>query len=149
MAVLLHNCKFKNIKVEFLKVSEKNWSLGLPDIGARKSWDFRILTVSASTERKVFIINLHERMLPNMAGIEPVTSSSQSGMHPTELTRLALKPQVPVWSSQGKSSQDFKTFIVLQVLDWLQKTCQLYHCMDEFRWWQIYHIFFTSARKHR
>ena len=41
--------EFKNIEVEFLKVSEKIWSPGLPDIGARKSWDFLILTVSAST----------------------------------------------------------------------------------------------------
>ena len=49
MAVLLHKWEFKNIEVEFLKVSEKNWTLGLPDIGARKSRDFLILTVSAST----------------------------------------------------------------------------------------------------
>ena len=49
MAVLLHKWEFKNIEVEFLKVSEKIWSPGLPDIGARKSWDFLILTVSAST----------------------------------------------------------------------------------------------------
>ena len=49
MAVLLHKWEFKNIEVEFLKVSEKVWSPGLPDIGARKSWDFLILTVSAST----------------------------------------------------------------------------------------------------
>ena len=48
-AVLLHKWEFKNIEVEFLKVSEKIWSPGLPDIGARKSWDFLILTVSAST----------------------------------------------------------------------------------------------------
>ena len=47
MAVLLHKWKFKNIEVEFLKVSEKIWSPGLPDIGARKSWDFLILTVQA------------------------------------------------------------------------------------------------------
>ena len=39
MAVLLHKCEFKNIEVDFLKVSEKIWSPGLPDIGARKSWD--------------------------------------------------------------------------------------------------------------
>ena len=45
MAVLLHKWEFKNIEVEFLKVSEP----GLPHIGARKSWDFLILTVSAST----------------------------------------------------------------------------------------------------
>ena len=50
--VLLHKWEFKNIEVEFLKVSEKYWSAGLPDIGARKSWDFLILTVSASTEKK-------------------------------------------------------------------------------------------------
>ena len=42
--------RVKNIEVEFLKVSEKNWSPGLPDIGAWKSWDSLILTVSASTE---------------------------------------------------------------------------------------------------
>ena len=36
--------EFKNIEVEFLKVSEKF------DLGARKSWDFLIFTVSASTE---------------------------------------------------------------------------------------------------
>ena len=30
-------------------MSEKIWSPGLPDIGARKSWNFLILTVSAST----------------------------------------------------------------------------------------------------
>ena len=47
MAVLLHKWEFKNTEVEFLKVSEKNWSPGLPDIGAWKSWDFLILTVSA------------------------------------------------------------------------------------------------------
>ena len=45
MAVLLHKWEFKNIEVEFLKVSEKIWSPGLPDI---KSWDFLILTISAS-----------------------------------------------------------------------------------------------------
>ena len=50
MAVLLHKWEFKNIEVVFLKVSEKIWSPGLPDIGARKSWDFLILTVSASTD---------------------------------------------------------------------------------------------------
>ena len=49
MAVLLYKWEFKNIEVEFLKVSEKIWSPGLPDIGARKSWDFLILTVSEST----------------------------------------------------------------------------------------------------
>ena len=49
MAVLLYRWEFKNTEVEFLKVSEKNWSPGLNDIGARKSWDFLILTVSAST----------------------------------------------------------------------------------------------------
>ena len=49
MTVLLHKWEFKNIEVEFLKVSEKIWSPGLPDIEARKSWDFLILTVSAST----------------------------------------------------------------------------------------------------
>ena len=48
MEVLLHK-EFKNIEVEFLKVSEKIWSPGFPDIRARKSWDFLILTVSAST----------------------------------------------------------------------------------------------------
>ena len=37
MAVLLHNWEFKNIEVEFLKMSEKIWSPGLPDIWARKS----------------------------------------------------------------------------------------------------------------
>ena len=49
MAVLLHKWEFKNIEVEFLKMSEKIWSPGLPDIGAGKSLDFLILTVSAST----------------------------------------------------------------------------------------------------
>ena len=49
MTVLLHKWEFKNIEVEFLKASEKIWSQGLPDIGARKSWDFLILTFSAST----------------------------------------------------------------------------------------------------
>ena len=49
MAVLLQKWEFKNIEVEFLKMSEKIWPPGLPDIGARKSWDFLILTVSAST----------------------------------------------------------------------------------------------------
>ena len=34
--------------VEFLKVSEKIWSPLLPDIRARKSWEFLILTVSAN-----------------------------------------------------------------------------------------------------
>ena len=42
MVVLLHKWKFKNTEVEFLKVSEKNWS---SDIEARKSWIFLILTV--------------------------------------------------------------------------------------------------------
>ena len=51
MAVLLHKWEFKNIEAEFLKESEKIWSPGLPDIGARKSWDVLILTVSASTCR--------------------------------------------------------------------------------------------------
>ena len=37
MVVLLHKWEFKNTEVEFLKVSEKIWSPGLPDIGARKS----------------------------------------------------------------------------------------------------------------
>ena len=41
MAVLLHKWEFE---FEFLKVSEKIWSPGLPDIGARKSWDFLILS---------------------------------------------------------------------------------------------------------
>ena len=54
MAVLLHKWEFKNTEVEFLKVSEKIWSSGLPDIGARKSWDFLILTVSVSAEIKTF-----------------------------------------------------------------------------------------------
>ena len=49
MAVLLNKWKFKNTEVEFLKVSEKIRSPGLPDIGARKSWDFLILTIGAST----------------------------------------------------------------------------------------------------
>ena len=49
MEVLLHKCEFKNIEVEFLKVSEKNLITGLPDIAVRKSWGFLILTVSAST----------------------------------------------------------------------------------------------------
>ena len=49
MAVLLYKWEFKYIDVEFLKVSENIWSPELPDIGARKSWDFLILTVSAST----------------------------------------------------------------------------------------------------
>ena len=52
MAVLIHKWEFKNTEVEFLKVSEKIWSPGLPDIGARKSCDFLILTVSASTAVK-------------------------------------------------------------------------------------------------
>ena len=47
--VFLHKREFKNIEVEFLKVSEKIWSPGLPDNGAGKSWDFLILTFSAST----------------------------------------------------------------------------------------------------
>ena len=50
MVSLLHKWEFKNIQVEFLKVSEKIWSPGLPGIGARKSWDFLILTVSVSTD---------------------------------------------------------------------------------------------------
>ena len=50
MAVLLYKWEFKNIEVEFLNVSEKFWSPGLPAIGARKSWDFLIFTVSASTD---------------------------------------------------------------------------------------------------
>ena len=50
MAVLLHKWEFKNTEVEFLKVSEKIWSPRLPDIEAKKSWDFLILTVSASTD---------------------------------------------------------------------------------------------------
>ena len=50
MVVLLHKWEFKNTEVEFLKVSEKIWPPGLPDIGARKSWDFLILTVNASTD---------------------------------------------------------------------------------------------------
>ena len=33
MVVLLHKWEFKNIEVEFLKVSEKIWSPGLTDIG--------------------------------------------------------------------------------------------------------------------
>ena len=37
MAVLLDKWELKNIEVEFLKVSEKIWSPGLPDIGAMKS----------------------------------------------------------------------------------------------------------------
>ena len=45
MAVLLHKWEFKNTEVEFLKGVKKIWSPGLPDIGARKSWDFPILTV--------------------------------------------------------------------------------------------------------
>ena len=49
MAILLHKREFKNIEVEFLKVSEKIWQPAFPDTGARKSWDFLILTVSAST----------------------------------------------------------------------------------------------------
>ena len=49
MAVWLHKWEFKNTDVDFLKVGEKIWLPGLPDIGARKSCDFRILTVSAST----------------------------------------------------------------------------------------------------
>ena len=49
MAILLHKWEFKNIEVEFLKVSENICSPGLPGIEARKSWDFLILTVSAST----------------------------------------------------------------------------------------------------
>ena len=49
MAVLLYKWEFTNTEVEFLKVSEKIWTPGLPDIKARKPWDFLILTVSAST----------------------------------------------------------------------------------------------------
>ena len=49
MVVLLHKWEFKNIEIEFLKVSEKIWTPGLPDIGAQKSRDFLILTASAST----------------------------------------------------------------------------------------------------
>ena len=49
MVGLLHKWEFKNTEVEFLKVSEKIWSPGLPDIGARMSWDFLILSVSAVT----------------------------------------------------------------------------------------------------
>ena len=65
MAVLLHKWEFKNIEVEFLKASEKIWSPGLPDIGARKSWDFLILTVSASTEviRKTTSITMNALFL--------------------------------------------------------------------------------------
>ena len=37
MVVLLHKWEFENIEVEFLKMSEKIWLPGLPDIGARKS----------------------------------------------------------------------------------------------------------------
>ena len=55
MVVLLHKWEFKNTEVEFLKVSEKIWSPGFPDIGARKSLDFLILTVSASTELSLHI----------------------------------------------------------------------------------------------
>ena len=62
MAVLLHKwefIQFKNIEVEFLKVNEKIWSPGLPDIGARKSWDFLILTVSASTV-EIYLGTVHK-----------------------------------------------------------------------------------------
>ena len=61
MAVSLHKWEFKNTEVEFLKVSEKIWSPGLPDIRARKSWDYLILTVSASTVNwaKVYKVCLH------------------------------------------------------------------------------------------
>ena len=46
MVVLLHKCEFKYIEVEFLKGSEKIWSPGLPDIGARKpgtSWFWQLV----------------------------------------------------------------------------------------------------------
>ena len=53
MGVLLHKWEFKNIEVEFLKVSEKNknidhWDFQILELG---SWDFLILTVSASTDK--------------------------------------------------------------------------------------------------
>ena len=37
--------------------------------------------------RKYFMINLHERMLPTSAGVEPATSGLQSDEHPTEPQR--------------------------------------------------------------
>ena len=43
MAVLLHKWEFKNIEVEFLKVSENILSPGLPDIGARTSWLLKLM----------------------------------------------------------------------------------------------------------
>ena len=48
MVVLLHKWEFRNIEVEFLKVSENILSPGLPDTCIR-TWDFLILRVSAST----------------------------------------------------------------------------------------------------
>ena len=62
MAVLLHKWVFKNIEVEFLKVSEKIWSPGLPDIGVRKSRDFLILTVNASTGFNIFQENFYNKL---------------------------------------------------------------------------------------
>ena len=48
MAVLLHKQEFKNIKVEFLKVSEKIWSPGLPDIGSPgTSWFWQLVQALA------------------------------------------------------------------------------------------------------
>ena len=70
MAVLLYKWEFKIIEVEFLKVSEKTWSPGLPDIGAKKSWDFLILTVQALTPPAVFkvmIWNLHHSKNTHLA----------------------------------------------------------------------------------
>ena len=40
MVILLQKWEFKNIEVEFLKLSKKLWSSGLPDIGARGLPDF-------------------------------------------------------------------------------------------------------------
>ena len=37
------------------------------------------------------MINLHERMLPTSAGVEPVTSRLQSDAHPTEPPRTATE----------------------------------------------------------
>ena len=43
------NESLRILRLNFWKWVKKNWSPGLPDIGSRKSWDFLILKVSAST----------------------------------------------------------------------------------------------------
>ena len=54
----------------------RNWQL--PFLNQRKGENDR---------RKYFMINLHERMLPTLAGVEPVTSWSQVGQ------RIQLSPK--------------------------------------------------------